>query len=260
MDYLKIIFVTFLTVFCVLNVEAQKIILGPKKVTKTESIVPKKTESQTTPPVNRESNKRKDNSRINRTGQRRSSYSPRVDYTRYNEGLVSAAENGDVKACHCLGHLYDQEYGYNGVIPDEEKAIKWYTLAADQGDYCAQIDLVFHCLNWPKSSKALETVRKYAEKGNVCMQSSLGFYYMNKFNYSDAITWLRTAVDNDNVQDESYNDNGYPAQVEAWFLLGKCYYEGLGVEKDIAIGQTWMKKAAKAGLSSAVTYLEEHKN
>jgi hypothetical protein len=206
--------------------------------------------------VNHESNRKRENVG-NRKYTHRSTGSSRVDYSRYNDGLVLAAENGDVKACHCLGHLYDQQYGYNGVIPDKEMAVKWYTFAADGGDYCAQIDLVFHCLDWPKKSIALERVKKYAESGNVYMQSSLGGYYMNKFNYQDALRWLRMAANNDNAQDESYNDNGYPAQVEAWYMLGKCYFEGLGVEKDASQGRRWMRKAANAGLQEARNYLDE---
>ena len=104
----------------------------------------------------------------------------------------------------------------------------------------------------------MEKVKQYAESGNVCMQSSLGSYYMNKFNYQDAIRWLRLAANNENAQDESYNDNGYPAQVEAWYMLGKCCFEGLGVEKDASQGRRWMKKAANAGLQEATNYLDEH--
>ena len=256
MRTIKIIFIQFLLVFCVSGLYAQKIIVGPKKKVNTET----KTEtpvSKSPTRVRHESNKKKENSGTKRYTQR-SSYTSRVDYSRYNDGLVHAAENGDVKACHCLGHLYDKQYGYNGVIPDEENAIKWYTLAADKGDFCAQIDLVFHCLNWPKKSTALEKVKQYAESGNVCMQSSLGAYYMNKFNHKEALEWLRLAANNGNAQDESYNDNGYPAQVEAWYMLGKCYFEGLGVEKDASQGRRWMKKAANAGLQEATNYLDEH--
>ncbi len=258
MGYLKLTILIMLATFMVSNVGAQKVITGPKIIKEKEKNTSKGNESKTIPHVNRDSNR---NIKVTpkKTGNHRLSQSLRVDYTRYNDGLVSAAEHGDVKACHCLGHLYDSEYGYNGVIPNQEMAIKWYTLAADKGDCCAQIDLVFHCLEWPQKSSAFETVRKYAEMGNVCMQSSLAGYYMNKFNYSDAIKWLRLAANNENVRDESYNDNGFPAQVEAWYALGKCYFEGLGVEKNASIGRMWMKKASNAGLDSATNYLEENK-
>lgn len=257
MSYLRFLYIIICLVTSTPNLCAQKVISGPKKIVKTES-TNNKTVVPNSPRVIHKSDKSNNHLRTKKTQYRTNGNSQRVDYTRYNEGLVAAAERGDVKACHCLGHLYDQEYGYNGVIPDEEMAIKWYTLAANQGDYCAQIDLVFHCLNWPKNSKELDTVKKYAEMGNVCMQSSLGAYYMNKFYYSDAINWLQLAANNKNAQDESYNDNGYPAQVEAWFMIGKCYFEGLGTEKDIATGKMWMKKASNAGFQFATNYLEEH--
>lgn len=258
MNILKLFFIMLMFSLSALQADAQGIITGPKKVVKTQKSNVNKTEEHKTPRVSHEIKRRTDHSRTGKISHNNYSRISKVDYSRYNDGLVEAAENGDVKACHCLGHLYDKDYGYNGVLPDEEKAIRWYTFAADKGDYCAQIDLVFHCLNWPTTSAALETVLKYAEMGNVYMQSSLAAYYINKFKYSDAITWLRLAANNENAQDESYNEQGFPAQVEAWYMLGKCYCEGLGVNKDSSMGKMWMNKAAKAGLSEASTYLEEH--
>lgn len=44
----------------------------------------------------------------------------------------------------------------------------------------------------------------------------------------------------------------------AWFMIGRCYYLGRGVEQDILIGIKWYKKAAKKGHDLANYYLGYH--
>ncbi len=230
-----------------MGMSAQKIISFPKKKVVKETPVKK----PATP-------KQGTASRTTRTSGRTSVHrSSTVDYTRYNDGLVRAAENGDVKACHCLGHLYDEQYGYNGVLHDNDAATRWYTVAADGGDYCAQIDLVFHCLEWPHSTKALDFVERYASMGNVCMQNTLGRYYLKKNDLRQAFRWFQAAASNVNARDEVYNGNGIPSQIESWYQLGKCYCEGKGVERDDAEGRRWLQKAVDAGSMSARKYLNQ---
>lgn len=230
-----------------LGASAQKILTGPKMKINKENPVQK----PTTP--TRGTTTKKTGGGSKGTTRRVST----VDYTRFNDGLVRAAENGDVKACHCLGHLYDEEYGYNGVLHDNDAATKWYAVAADGGDYCAQIDLVFHCLDWPQTTKALDYVSKYASMGNVCMQNTLGRYYLKKNDLKQAFHWFQTAANNKNAYDDAYNDNGIGPLVESWYQLGKCYSEGKGVERDDAEGRRWLQKAADSGSMSAKKYLNQ---
>ena len=230
-----------------MGISAQKIISIPKKKVTKETPVQK----PTTP--TRTTTTKKTGMSGHSTARRSSS----VDYTRYNDGLVRAAENGDVKACHCLGHLYDEQYGYNGVLHDNDVATKWYTMAADGGDYCAQIDLVFHCLDWPRSTKALDLVSKYATMGNVCMQNTLARYLMKKNDLKQAFHWFQAAANNTNAYDDAYNDNGIAPLVESWYQLGKCYCEGKGVERNEAEGLRWLKKASDSGSMSAKKYLNQ---
>jgi TPR repeat protein len=51
---------------------------------------------------------------------------------------TKAAEQGDTTAQFSLGYFY--EYG-DGIEPDGAKAIYWYTQAAEQGDSSAQFSL-----------------------------------------------------------------------------------------------------------------------
>ncbi|WP_026345554.1 tetratricopeptide repeat protein, partial [Pseudoalteromonas piscicida] len=54
------------------------------------------------------------------------------------KALIEKAQSGDADA-HCkLGVIYEQG---KGVAQSDEKAVKYYQLAAEQGDACGQCNL-----------------------------------------------------------------------------------------------------------------------
>ncbi len=54
------------------------------------------------------------------------------------QNLIQAAEQGDARAQHDLGNMYEAG---RGVAQDFAEAKRWYGMAADQGDSSAQTNL-----------------------------------------------------------------------------------------------------------------------
>ena len=69
---------------------------------------------------------------------------------------------------------------------------------------------------------------------------------------------------------KAYAEQDYPAAVESFkfaaerghtearFQLGKCYYDGMGVEKNEAEGVRWLRAAAEQGDETAKEFLSGH--
>ena len=94
------------------------------------------------------------------------------------------ANQGDSKAQFCLGYMY--KYG-EGVKPDDEEAMAWYTKAAQNGYAPAQNNLAkMYNDGWlnskgkregPYLKKAVELWEQAAEKDSSNAQANLGFVY-----------------------------------------------------------------------------------
>lgn len=131
-------------------------------------------------------------------------------------------------------------------IQNYVEAVKWYTLAAEQGNAEAQLKLgefYYKGQDVPKDNfEAIKWFRLAAAQGHAKAQFMLGTSYQFGngvfINYFEAIKWYRLAA----VQ-------GFePAQM----FLGMSYEIGQGVPKDYMRAYMWYNIAGASGNSKAI--------
>jgi TPR repeat protein len=138
-----------------------------------------------------------------------------------------AANQGDSDAQYNLGVLYDEG---NGTAQDYKTALKWYQLAADQGHSYAQYNLgVLY------------------DEGNVTAQdyrTALEWYQLSANQgdsdaqyYKTALKWYQLAAD----QGDSV----------AQYNMGVMYNNGNGTAQNYEVALRWFQLAADQGLSNA---------
>jgi TPR repeat protein len=159
----------------------------------------------------------------------------------FNE-TKAKAEEGNVDAELSLGWIYANGLG---VKRDRAEAVKWYRLAAEQGNDIAQNYL--GRLLWflggttngdPKDrTEAVKWFREAGAKGNAEAQCNLGLCYEEGDGVlkdsAKAVSWYRKA-----------SDQGH---ADAQYRLGAMYDRGEGVPKDTAEAMKWYRKAADQG-------------
>jgi TPR repeat protein len=97
-----------------------------------------------------------------------------------------------------LGGIYREG---TGVRQDYVEAVKWYRLAADQGNAMAQPNLGAMYDNGIGVSytEAVKWYRQAADQGDAMAQSNLGAMYDNgtgvRQDYAEAAKWYRLATD-----------------------------------------------------------------
>ena len=128
---------------------------------------------------------------------------------------------------------------------DENEAVHWFRLAADQGDKFAQYNLAFAFTNGrgvsasPKD--AVRWYQKAAEQGMPQAQCELGLIYEHGLgvpvDYEKSVYWSRLAAE------QQY--------AEACCNLGWLYENGLGVAQDLEQAQHWYEEAVKQEFAQA---------
>lgn len=121
----------------------------------------------------------------------------RGDIATAMELLVPLAEQGDVRAQMKLGTL-----NYDATPPDHEAAVKWFRLAAEQGDVPAERYLgVMYANGQGVARDDKEAVKWYgraAENGDADAQASLAAMYSaargTSQNYVQAHKWFSIAA------------------------------------------------------------------
>ena len=149
-----------------------------------------------------------------------------------------AAEQGNIEAQQNMGHICRRG---EGAEQNYEKAIEWYLKAAEQGDAVSQRLLGFMCMKGLgaeiNTEKALEWYTKAAEQGDALSQKALGRFYYNG-----------TGVEKDYGKSfEWYMKAAEQGNVEAQRVVGFRYSKGSGVEKDYGKALEWYTKAAEQG-------------
>ena len=129
---------------------------------------------------------------------------------------------------------------------DYAEAVRWFRLAADQGDAEAQTRLGYMYLageGVPQND--VEAVRYYrlaADQGDAGAQAGLGhMYYIGTGVPQDvveAVRWWRMAADQ--------------GDADGQFHLGAMYEAGEGVPQDYVEAYKWFSLAAAGGVTSAV--------
>ena len=86
-------------------------------------------------------------------------------------------------------------------------------------------------------TEAVNWYSKTGCKGDVNAQVFLGMYYFDMHDYAKAYYWFNKAAEQNNKA--------------AINMLGRCYEEGFGVDKDTSAAKKYYLKAAKMGMTVA---------
>ena len=212
----------------------------------------------------------------------------------YNfQEIKERVEQGDVHAYYQLANLYF--FGQGGVKKDEAMGIKWYLLAAENGDCVAQYVLGSLYENGQSVEqdfeKSVKWYRKSAEQDWYFAQHALGDAYSKGEgvvqDWSMAMMWYKKAAQHGYVRSEAMLGLAYYtgkkqvkqdfAKAAKWFHivakkeesedipvahvafiqceLGKMYYKGQGVPKNYKEALKWFQKSIKNGETSAMGLL-----
>ena len=166
--------------------------------------------------------------------------------------MISPAQNTNITAEEAKKK--GNEYYDNKIY---KEAVKWYRIAADQGNANAQYNLGLMYYNGYGLTKdyveAVKWYRKAADQGNAKAQHNLGYMYYNgigvKKDYVEAAKWYRKAAEQGNAKSQ-HN-------------LGYMYSNGYGVTQDYAEALKWYRKAAdqeNASSMSSIGYLYDKGN
>lgn len=196
--------------------------------------------------------------------------------------LQNAAERGFVPALYGFGERY--EY----LFKDKDKAIEYYTKAAEEGYIIAM-----HALRRLYKDNAVESIKwlkRLAHYGNAKEQCELGLEYYNgniiSEDISKAIYWFEKAAKQEDeiamyylgeiyFNEDKYKDSSKAVywwrkaaeigQIDAQGCLAQSYYDGDGIKRDVSKAIYWYEKAAKQGDESAmndlgIIYYNEYKD
>ena len=163
-------------------------------------------------------------------------------------------------AKYMLGVCYENGYGIQKSYP---RAIRWYKMARDnighdlrplQKDFEKEMQEALHAFfgepdTDPVTPEMIDVMIDAAEGGDVNAQKS----FMELFEYSsgqmklsgeEADYWSEKAIENGNV--------------DMIDKLGRMYYFGQGVERDLRKGRDLMLRAAEMGSASSAYHLGIH--
>ena len=164
------------------------------------------------------------------------------NYEKAVEWFSGAAQSEDMFARNSLGMCY---YNGVGVTQDFMEAVKWYRKAARQGSAESQyyLGLCYQEGNGVKENlnEAVKWYLKSAEQGNARAQLNLGNIYCNG-----------EGVAKDYAEAVKwYLKSAEQGDTRAQFNLGICYKKGHGVAKDYAEAVKWYLKSAEQGNAKA---------
>lgn len=152
--------------------------------------------------------------------------------------LRERAEAGDPEAQTVLGVLYTTGATNYGIAQDFTEGIRWYRLAADQGEVTAQYNLGLSYQEGTGVEQNLATAfdwfERAADQGDPKAQYETGLAYFTgegtKQNYKRARKWYERAA-----------KQGHAG---AQHNLGLIYLEGIGTSRRDILGLAWMYVAA----------------
>lgn len=184
--------------------------------------------------------------------------------------FVKAAKNGDQSAQYNLGVLFSSddelpdeypamengeiyfEISNGNTTSNDEKAFKWYKMAAEQGHVSAQLNLgvMYHQGVGIKQdyTEAVKWYNKAANNSNSKAQLNLGILYdMGKGVEKDAI---KAAA--------FYEKAARKGMRDAQYNLGIIYYNGEGgIELDYIKSYAWLALAEEQGSELATIFKEK---
>lgn len=168
--------------------------------------------------------------------------------------------NGNAEAAFTLGHLYSTG---QGVIANDEQALEWFRLAAEQNYPGAEDSVNLY------DAKVLETLNKAVAKGDPQACLKLAKRYLEplqdqqKPNPAAAIPLLIRSAGMGNVEaleilkqqaDSTWINQGNP---NAAFALGEIFFQGIGTTADLTQALYWYNIASKQGVMDAKVKIVE---
>ena len=158
--------------------------------------------------------------------------------------FIQAAEQGHLKSQNNIAVMY--KLG-EGVQKSFDKALEWFTKAAESGDYVAQYNLgnLYQEVGAIRSEcSAIKWYKKAAEQWIKCKHGQI--------ENRDEVMWKIT--DTESYSDFIINideDNEEFYTAKAMFERGCCYYSGIGTSVSYEKAFYWYTKAAKLGYAKA---------
>lgn len=160
--------------------------------------------------------------------------------------LSELAKQGNPIAQNDIGVGY--QYGFNG-IPDEKKAIEWYTLSANQNYAPALHNLGLLDFNKAKNDsdykKALDFFLKAEKQNHYESISTIGIFYKNGIIFPKN---LNKSIEKFEIAAEHGNASGQ-------FNLAQAYYYGEGVQQDFKKALEWYEKSSEQNYEAATIQL-----
>lgn len=152
--------------------------------------------------------------------------------------LTPLAKNGNIQAQKFIAYMYD--FG-KGVEPNINEAIKWYRLAAQQGDPISQNNLAALLLDkYPE--EAIQFYTLAAEQGLPFAQEVLGDIYSGHMAIANSSGNLYR---DDIIAIEWYTKVARRGGSMASHRLGDMYRLGQGVNQNMEKAVFWYTKAAE---------------
>src|ERR1700688_3608287 len=174
--------------------------------------------------------------------------------------LQAKADAGNPDAQLDLGRAY--EVG-NGVLRNDERAVKWYRAAAEQGNAIAQNNLGLMLRSGrgieQDKGEAVRWYKKAAQQKNPAAMFNLGTAYYNGDGVAAdnvaACAWFLLAKDLGSVPAidavKRMNEEAKHVQIEALEKIGDMYRKGDDLPKSNGEAVNWYRKAAEDGPASA---------
>lgn len=159
-----------------------------------------------------------------------------------------SALKGNCEAMNALGDIYIDE---DTSFCNTDKAIYWYEKSIESGWFEGYISLG-HC--YKDGTGVEQDFQKaydlYMKALSIADDDNKGFvyYHIGKLffeteQYSEALSYL-LKVDE---EDDQY--------IDLHFIIGKCYFDGLGTDVNYQEAVKYMNKACKYGIPEAYQYL-----
>jgi TPR repeat protein len=164
------------------------------------------------------------------------------------EELLAKAEQGDAEAQELLGRVYDRGNRRCHVRRNRQAAVKWWTLAAENGHTGALLSLSWHYHKLGQHLKALELLRQAADAGDLKAYSRLGNYY-----------WAEWSPMRDKAEAiKIWKQGAELGDALSANRLGKCYYNGDGVEQDYHEAVRFFRMCGEKNFNMVDCYLYGH--
>jgi hypothetical protein len=164
--------------------------------------------------------------------------------------LIPLAKTGNEEAQRIVAGMFLQG---QGVERNFTEAIKWYRLAAEQGDAIAQFNLASLLIH-ENVEQALQWLVAAAKQDFLFAQVNLGNLYSG---YLSSGSYLITSFRNDSEAILWYQKAARKDVPLACHRLGDLYANGQGTEKNEKQAVEWYQKAAEMGYEPSQNILGE---